>query len=243
MSGRNVYLLTYLPHLGNLGEAPPVSCAEFLSLLAEDENLARPLELTRAVLLGDDLLLRDAHLGGEIDPANEADPKLAEPVILTTGQLCDDEPLPEYLTAEGSTETTKIVTDVVWEAYFRHAHALANQLQSRFLIAWVGFEIALRNAVAQERAEALELEPGDYFVAEDIADTTIDLASTVNEWSAAPDPLAGQRVLDQARWAWLGENDAYFGYGDEELIAYGAKLMLQQRWGRLIELTETAEKK
>jgi len=55
----------------------------------------------------------------------------------------------------------------------------------------------------------------------------------IAEWTAAPDPLAGQRVLDQARWSWLKEHDAWFSFGGDELAVYAAKLMLIDRWHRV----------
>lgn len=243
MSGRNIYLLTYLPTPGQLGDQPAVSCSQFLSLLNEDDEMSRPGELARVIMLSDDLLQRDSHLAGEIDQADEADPKACEPIILTAMQLCDEEPLPEYLAPPGEAVSVKIPADVVWETYFRYAMTMGQKYESNFLIAWVGFEIALRNALAEERAKALELEPTDYFVAEDLADTSAEFSAALNEWSLAANPMVGQRVLDSARWRWLKENDTYFSFDDEELAAYAAKLMLQQRWGRLTELMETSSSK
>ena len=239
MSGRNIFALTYLPAPDELSDPPAISCADFIAMLVDDAEMLRPFELSRAIILSDDLLQRDAHLAGEIDPANEADPKASPPIVLTTLQLSDEEPLPEYLMLPESIESAKIAADVVWEAYFRYAMSIGKKWNSKFMIAWVGFEVALRNALAEERAKALDLEPTDYFVAEDLADTSADFSTLMNEFSAAPNPQAAQRAMDQGRWNWLKENDEYFSFGDDELIAYAAKLMLQQRWSRLTELQET----
>lgn len=239
MSGRNIFFLAYLPTPGQLSDRPALSCAQFLAELEDDDMMARPRELAKAIMLSDDLLQRDSHLAGEIDQANEADPKASSPIILTALQLCDEEPLPEYLTLPEDSTNIRIPADTVWEAYFRYAMATGKKWNSKFLTAWVGYEVALRNALAEERAKVLELEPTDYFVAEDLAETTVELSAVLNEFSVAENPMAAQRVLDSARWQWLKENDTYFSFGDDELAAYAAKIMLQRRWSRLTELVET----
>ncbi len=243
MSGQNIYLLTYLPAPGNLGDQAPLSCRQFLSILSEDDGMICSGELARAIMLSDDLLLRDACLGGEIDINNENDPKISHPVVLDILQMTDEEPLPEYILPQddAATANIKIPADNVWESYFRYVDAMGRKYNSKFTIAWVGFEVALRNAVAEERAKVLELEPSDYFVAEDLADAQTDFTTAVNEWSVAANPMEGQRALDQARWEWLNQNDAFFSFDDDELVSYAAKLLLMKRWGRLTELMETTK--
>ncbi|MBN1554927.1 MAG: DUF2764 family protein [Phycisphaerae bacterium] len=234
MAGTNYYLLSFLSTPEALGAEPPILRGDFLHHLDAHEQ-PRPRELAETIFLSDDLLQRDAVLAGEID-----DP---EPVILTVDQLRDEEPLPDFLagrTADAGADTNTIAADVVWEAYFRHVAVVAGRLNSPFLRAWVGFEVALRNELAEARARALELEPTDYYVAQDLADAG-DLSATFNEWAAAANPLQAQRVLDQARLDWLNENDAYFTFGDDELAAYAAKLILAIRWHRLARAMEGGE--
>ena len=55
----------------------------------------------------------------------------------------------------------------------------------------------------------------------------------MSEWASAATPLAGLKVLDLARWDWLKRHGAYFTFGDDELAAYAAKLMLLGRWNRI----------
>lgn len=213
-----------------LGSEPPILAEDFLDHLDEEEYV-RPRELAQTIFLSDDLLQRDAVLAGENQES--------EPVVLTTAQLRDEEPLPDCLAdASGESSERRIAADAVWEAYFRHAVATAERWHSPFLRAWVGYEVALRNTLAEARARALELEPADYCVAPDLAEAG-DLSATVAEWAAAPHPLQAQRVLDQARLDWLIEHDAYFSFDDDELAAYAAKLLLFIRWHRLHKRMET----
>ena len=79
----------------------------------------------------------------------------------------------------------------------------------------------------------MNLDPQGYLVTEYLGDRKEDFSAVISEWLTAPDPLAGFRILDMARWGWLGEHDDWFSFGDDELAAYGARLMLLQRWNRL----------
>jgi hypothetical protein len=48
------------------------------------------------------------------------------------------------------------------------------------------------------------------------------------------------KVLDQARWRWLNDNDAWYSFADDELAAYAARLMLLHRWDRLDQPSDEA---
>jgi hypothetical protein len=223
--GHNYYLLTSLPTLGQLGDPPPLNCAELLAKL-DPEDTAR--ELVETLLLSDDLLQRDAVLAGEIDEPS--------PAVLSREQVRGEAPLPESLEGaqQGGAPGPRIAGDALWEAYFRHAAELAARTRSGFLANWVAWEVGLRNALVEARARELDLEPGDYFVATDLADNVANYEAVTREWAQAPNPLVGQRALDAARWEWLNVNDRYFSFGDDELAAYAARLMLAVRWRRIV---------
>lgn len=222
MAGDNYYLMSVLLPLDQLDGAPPLSLGDLLTHV-EDHPVA--LALVEAIGLGDDLLQRDAILAGEIDQG--------APAVLSAQQLRDEQPLPEALLGDEDQPAAVIASDVVWGAYYRHLAAVAADCSSAMLAGWVGHEVALRNAIATARAKALELDAQDYLVEPQLADRDADLESVVSEWSSAGDPLAALRVLDQARWDWLVEHDAWFTFADDELAAYAAKLMLMNRWRRL----------
>lgn len=221
MAAREFYLMTSLVPLPDLGGVPPVALAD----LAQDVAARRgPAELVRTILLSDDLLQRESFLAGEAGAV--------EPAVLTEAQARNEAPLPDFLAAEGA-ETGRPAADAVWEAYWRHAASVARRRGSAFLAAWVEAELALRNALATARAQALGLEPGDYLVAADLAGRMDDFGPVVSEWASAANPLEGLRLLDRARWAWLVEHDRWFSFGEDEVAAYAAKLVLLVRWHRI----------
>ena len=98
---------------------------------------------------------------------------------------------------------------------------------------WCRHEVGLRNALAAARAKALQLEPGDYLVAAEMGQAERDFDAVISEWSGASNPLDGLKVLDNERWDWISYNDTWFSFSQDEVAAYAAKLMLQNRWQRL----------
>ena len=181
--------------------------------------------LLEAVFLSDDLLQHQAFLSGE--------KQAVEPAVLTFPQVRNEEPLPEFLIAAPSEMVMESTIDALWDAYYRYVAALADRVRSPFLSQWVSFEVGLRNALVGARAKTLGLDAHSFMVATDLGEDAGRFAGALSEWAMAPDPLAGLRVLDQARWDWLWANDEWFSFGDDEVAAYGAKLMLLQRWNRI----------
>jgi len=228
MTRRNFYLGSSLPPLGDLGTPPPLSPAALAEHVAEFPG---PRALVEAVFLGDDLLQREAFLAGErTDVA---------PAVLGLAQVRGEAPLPEFLVAEEGEAPRRIAADDLWDRYFRHTADVARRRSSAMLAAWVAHEVAMRNALAAERAKALGLEPSDYLVAVDLGAPQTDFALLLSEWTAAADPLAASRVLDQARWTWLLDHEGWFSFTDDEVAAYAAKLMLLDRWHRMAQAAST----
>jgi len=227
------YYLASLPTPGDLGSTPPVTPVELIALL---ETAAGPRRLVETLFLMDDLTQREAFLAGEIDQI--------EPVVLTIPPARNDAPLPTDLTSS-SAETSEILAgravavDDLWETYYRHAARLADRYNNQFLAAWVGHEVAMRNALATDRAKRLGLDPANYLVATDLADPDCDFSLLLAEWLAAPTPLEGYKTLIRARWAWIVEHQAWFSFTDDELTAYAAQVMLLQQWRRLTAATVT----
>ena len=243
MSADVYFLLTALPTLDLPGSEPPLDLAELLERVPE----GRARELVRCVILSDDLMQREAALAGEL--------AAPDPGVLTPEQVRGAAPLPDDLLppAAGSggasepeegfrtsadafrtfPEELRTPADVIWNAYYRFAHALARRLRSPFLLEWVGSEVAVRNAVAMMRARALGLDPARHVVARDLESgdgATAD--AVVAALTAAPDPLAGLRELIVLRWRWVEHHEPLYSFGDDEFAAYAARLALLHRWQR-----------
>jgi len=220
------YILTALPALGDWGSIPPVTPARMLEYI-DDSSLKTLLEM---VFLSDDLLQHQSCITGELTKPT--------PAVLTEAQVRNAETLPEYLVGPEPEISVKIAADTLWAGYYRYAEYVAHNFKSRFLVEWLGYEVALRNALASARARALNLAPEDYQVVPELAVLEIDFTHLINEWTAAPTPLAGQQILDQARWHWLHDKDSWYTFQRDELLAYAAQLMLLHRWHRLRDTNE-----
>ena len=230
MKRESCYYVVALPALGELGSEPALRPVQLLEHVADSPSLRA---LVETLFLFDDLLQREAFLAGEVEEVS--------PVVLTPGQTRNEAPLPAYLAPGAEDVPGALKADGLWDACFRHAEDVARRRGSAFLAGWVGHEVALRNALAAARAKRLGLEESDYLVATDLATSHEDLIKVLSKWTAAPTPLAGLRVLIEARWAWLAEHDAWFTFSDDELAAYAAKLMLLHQWRRLAEAGEDGQ--
>lgn len=224
MPMRNIYHLSFLPTLGDLGSAPPISPGDLLECLADAPE---PRRLVEAVLVEDDLRQREALLAGEIEQV--------APAVLREAQVRDQEALPSFLAVEGEQDQppgeAHLRVDAGWAAYYGHMAGMARP--GGFLAGWLAFEVGLRNALAAARAKALGLEAERYLVAAHLGLGEDQYAAVVSEWAAAPTPLAGHKLIDQARWEWLVGHDGWFTYTHDELAAYAVKLMLLHRWKRI----------
>lgn len=220
------YYLASLPALGELGTEPSMGFAELLEHVGDDGRLQ---ELAGSLFLLDDLLQREAFLAGELEEV--------DPAVFSIQQARNESPLPEFLAAALEVEEGRSVlaaADRIWEAYFHYVARLAQRLRSQFLAAWVGYEVALRNALVAVRAKRLGLDETDYVVAAGLASAGEELTGLVSEWTSAATPLAGQQALLRGRWAWLAGHDAWYTFSDDELAVYAARLMLLHQWERLM---------
>lgn len=223
MVSDNYYLLSALPSLGGLGSEPPLSLAALLEKSAMCGSTA--ITQLRMLFLSSDLMQREAYLAGEIEEV--------EGLYLTAEQVRNEAPLPSFLVSGRDEQefSGRLEVDQIWDAYFRETRRVSPE--GSFLSLWVGYEVALRNALATARARALDLDPSGWLVAPDLAAENLDFGNVINEWNSASTPAAGLRVLDTARWEWTTANDGWFTFSDDEVTSYAAKLMLLERWHKL----------
>jgi hypothetical protein len=212
------YLATSLPALAELGSPPPVSLAAFAARVG-----GTPAEEPAGfVLLGEDLLQRDALLAGELTEPS--------PVFLTYGQIRGRDALPAFLTPDPD-PAVGTDGDRVWEAYWRHG-ALVARRAGPFLAGWVRREVGLRNALAAHRARLLDLPFAPRPVAPELGQAPARYEDLLASWAAAPDPLAGTRILLRSCWAWVLEHRVWFSFTVDEVVAYAVQLVLLHHWLR-----------
>jgi len=222
------YLLSVLPALDPIGSVPPMSKRDFLEQVAGSNGPVRTVEM---ILLSDDLAQYQALSSEEITKDQ------VDLAVLAVDRGENEQPLPDFLLPEEVTEeqeNVRLSTDEIWSRYFHHAASVAKRQRSSFLKAWIGFEVALRNALAAARAHSLKLDPAPYLVAPELADTDTDYSAIISAWSAASNPLAGLEVLDKSRWDWLEEHGHWYSFTACEIEVYAAKLVLLHHWRRIL---------
>jgi hypothetical protein len=217
-----IYFLTALPALPSLGEKPPLRLVELRDRADDLPPIRRVID---AVLLEADLTQRRSILAGERDDA--------EPLVLSIEQIRGEAALEDTLRAEPPSGRAH-AADVEWIGYFLFVHALGAQAGCGFLTRYAAFEIALRNALAVERARVLGVSADPYVFLEDLAEPGAEVRPIVLAWSGAADPLEAQRVVDQGRWQWLQANAGWYTFGLDEVAAYTRALLLLARWHRLV---------
>ena len=96
---------------------------------------------------------------------------------------------------------------------------------------WQSFMQALRNQWVTARAGQLKKDPAPYLRGERGAETAI--IDAVAQAQKAADPLEGERIIDQLRWAKLEEiaRNQYFNL--DFLIVYALKLQILKRLERI----------
>jgi hypothetical protein len=220
------YLLSMLPGLDTWNAPVPVSKQVLLERVADAHG---PVQTVQLLLLMDDLLQREALL------AQEMEPDQADLAVLDLGQDGSAPVLPAALLPEGgdAQENARVAVDELWSRFFVHAAKVGHRRGSRFVQAWVAFEVGLRNALAGARAQALELDPLSYVVTPEVEDRANDFTGVLSAWSTAMNPHAGLEVLHKARWDWLEEHGKWYSFNADEIEAYAAKLILLHRWRRL----------
>jgi hypothetical protein len=220
------YLLSMLPGLDTWSVPAPVSKQDLLERVTDAHG---PIQTVQLLLLMDDLVQREALL------AREMTPDQTDLAVLCLGQDGSEPALPAVLLPDDgdAQENARLAVDALWSRYFAHAAKVGRRTGSRFLQAWVAFEVGLRNALGSARAQALELDPLTYVVTPELEDRDDDFSSVLSAWSAALNPLAGLEVLHRARWDWLEEHGKWYSCKADEIEAYAAKLILLHRWRRL----------
>jgi hypothetical protein len=229
---QHAYLLSFLPSLEPIGSVPPLSKSDLLEQVTNSQGPVRTVEM---LLLSDDLMQYQALLAEEVQKDQ------IDLAILSLDKAEDETVLPDFLLPkeaaeriEGEKENERVSVDQIWARYFRHAASVAKRTRSRFLKAWIGFEVGLRNALVTARSRKLELDPAAYLVAPELADQGTDYNPIVSAWSGASNPQTAMEVLDKARWDWLEAHEGWYSFYACEIEAYAAKLVLLHRWRRIL---------
>jgi hypothetical protein len=225
---RLAYLLTLLPPLPPIGETPPITLAEALSLLRQQGGA--DLELL-VELLEAESLLREA---------------LDEWIANPPGSRVAPHALPQPLRALFDDDLAAGMAEEAWVGSVRQAYldllsGAGHRLGSDLLSRWSEWEGSLRLNLARHRAR-LRGDRDDP-VPGPPPDVDPGMESVLSAWSAARSrggdaerlgaAMEAEVSLDAARLAFLTRESPRYSFTMDELVAYLLHLRLLERHQRL----------
>lgn len=221
------FLLTLCPALPELGEEPLLSLGEVCAHLAgaDDPRLHR---LARLFTTCQEIeSAAAAWVMGENMPVSAACQEILTTELPECRNLLDQPP--------------QSVSEAIWltrmhELLSGWVESSARGLGSCLLADYTRFDRRLRQAVAaQRRLWWEEQQPGVTASMPEVAVPSAEetafsvIPDVVARWYAAPDPMAGEVILDRARWAFISERAGNYSFSLEEMVGYLLQLRLVQR--------------
>ena len=243
MSDRLYYLLSFLPVLPPLGEKPPLSAEEVFKVIKEEQiEKARVVagifefetRLLRAV--------RDKYLAYSSEEVPDS----------PFGQL--SQPVVDTFLKDPSQMGEDVWFTELWINYLIFLKDAGKRIGSELLSLWAEWEMSLRGQLASARIGDLRASAGK----EEASANTLsvqgaapgppvrpsgeapipdvgkwDHGDLIARWRTAQDPMAGERLLDEARMQFIEAGARRYSFGIDELVAYFLKLGLLSRYMRL----------
>ncbi len=96
---------------------------------------------------------------------------------------------------------------------------------------WRQYETQLRNAVARNRAQRLQVDPSDML--HDHLGYRVTIEAGVERAFQAADPMQREKMLDALRWELLNDIQGTDEFGTPSVITYYLRLQLCKRWGTM----------
>ena len=190
----------------------------------------RALRLFKVIALQDDLRRRSEVLNG--NDGIKGDFLVLDPENFESLSF-----LNSFFTGAARTKCSLAVNSIeeskLLYFYFELANLQADVDKSEFLKDWVKFEVTLRNVLAKARSKRLGLKNVS-FAKIDGVESENSLAGFFADFETVYDPLQCDQLVERTRWSWLMSNDSWFQYSDDEVVAYGVKLLTLHRWYRII---------
>lgn len=222
MSSRLYYLMSLLPVLPGLGNAPPITMEEvFRIILEERSETARTLAeafnfaaLLKKAAENRVLGYPSADTLGTYSIEPDTPPVLVELFLLDPQEVGEDFWLTE-----------------LWREYYTFLENIGQSIGSSLLVRWTHFESSLREQLMEVRRQSTGTAAGGES-APDTA-TAWDHSALIADWRKAPDPLVGEKLLDEARISFIEAESAHYSFGIDELVAYFLKLGLLLRHAAL----------
>ncbi|TFG35297.1 MAG: DUF2764 family protein [Nitrospirales bacterium] len=210
----------------SLGEKVPVSFSEICGLVL------------RNIEPGDEPLVRCSLMA--VDTANTEYFLQGQDVFLPGGYLTREEiegkrNLPSFLRAFFENRDRKVrrgyVYDDLWESYYGYAYSLAGELNCRFLMDYLSWEIGLRNSLVGLRARERAEEAEDYRIL--VQAGGHDFSSIISQLKTQQNPLSAERFLDEERLKQIFHCEGPDPFSRDAILGTMEKARIYSRWEKL----------
>lgn len=121
--------------------------------------------------------------------------------------------------------------DSLWEKYYAYAYSLAEELNCRFLIDYLSWEVGLRNALAEIRARASGREAEDYQIK--VRAGGHDFSGVISQLKMQQNPLKAEQFLDEERLRRIYHCEGADPFSRDVVLARLENARIYSRWEKL----------
>jgi hypothetical protein len=215
------------------------------------ERLAMPFPevcqlILRNIEPGDEPLVRACLLA--IDTANAEFFLKGQDVFLTGGILAREEiegkrGLPSFMKTFFEDRDRGVRRgygyDNLWEGYYGYAYSLAGELNCRFLIDYLSWEIGLRNSLVGLRARVRGEEAEDYQVM--VRAGGYDHSATISQLKMQQNPLNAEQFLDGERLKRIYHCEGPDPFSRDSILGSLERAKIYSRWEKLNSMYQVSD--
>ncbi|MBA4416540.1 MAG: hypothetical protein C0392_01320 [Syntrophus sp. (in: bacteria)] len=121
--------------------------------------------------------------------------------------------------------------DALWERYYEYVYSLGQEMECRFLIDYISWDISLRNHLVMVRAKESTREEDNYTLASHIG--THDLSAVLAQLRNQRGPLLAERMLDEERLRQLFHCEGSDPFSVDAILSTIEKARIFERWEKM----------
>lgn len=121
--------------------------------------------------------------------------------------------------------------DALWERYYGYAYSLGQEMECRFLIDYISWDISLRNQLVMLRAKDGVRGADDYTILPHIGGH--DLSAVLTQLKNQKNPLLTERVLDEERLKQVFHCEGSDPFSIDAILSILERARIFERWEKM----------
>jgi hypothetical protein len=121
--------------------------------------------------------------------------------------------------------------DALWEGYYGYVYSLGQELDCRFLVDYISWDISLRNQLVMLRSKEGAREADDYLLLPHIGGH--DLSGLLAQVKNQKNPLLAERVLDEERLKHVFHCEGIDPFSVDAVLAALERARIFDRWEKM----------